>query len=139
MEQESQLKESFVRMTELKWHPAVQNRDNDKASYDAIQKYTVDKALQEEVIDELKVMLVENGQKEEPIEPTSTPNEEPVNNALPKLDALKEAITSEADPDKLIELLEEAMAEVEANDSMDEHSVTLEEASNRVTALLEAS
>ncbi|MCG7550931.1 hypothetical protein [Pseudoalteromonas sp. Of7M-16] len=62
MEQESQLKESFVRMTELKWHPAVQNRDNDKASYDAIQKYTVDKALQEEVIDELKVMLSENGQ-----------------------------------------------------------------------------
>ena len=138
-EQEEQLKEQFVKLTELKQHPAVVNRETDKASYNAIHKYTVDKVLQEEVIDELKVMLLENGQKEEPVEPASTPNEKPTNNALPKLSALKEAIISEADPDKLIELIEEAMAEVEADDSMDEHSITLEEASNRVTELLEAS
>jgi len=47
-------------------------------------------------------------------------------------------MSTEQDPEKLIEALEAAMDEVERTDQMDEYEPLLEEASNRVTELLEA-
>lgn len=76
-----------------------------------------------------------NDVSEQSEEPTPAPaqTQEPT-----VIDKLKDAMSTEQDPEKLIEALEAAMDEVERTDQMDEYEPLLEEASNRVTELLEA-
>lgn len=77
------------------------------------------------------------GVAQEPTPPaTEEPEQqEPTNQT--SIDKLKAGLSEENDPDKLIELLEAAMTEVEATDQMDEYEPLLEQASDRVTELLE--
>lgn len=56
---------------------------------------------------------------------------------LSVIDKLKAVMTETTDPDALIEALEAAMDEVERTDQMDEYEPLLEQASDRVTELLE--
>lgn len=77
------------------------------------------------------------GVAQEPTPPAAEEPEqqEPTNQT--SIDKLKAGLSEENDPDKLIELLEAAMTEVEATDQMDEYEPLLEQASDRVTELLE--
>lgn len=84
--------------------------------------------------------LVEKGKFEvtgTTIEPTPEIAPEPEQQESNAIASLKVALTQESDPDKLIEVLEAAMNEVESTDQIDEYEPLLEQASERVTELLE--
>lgn len=70
-------------------------------------------------------------------EPEAEQQPEAEPESLSVIDKLKVAMTEESDPEKLIEVLEAAMNEVERTDQLDEYEPLLEQASDRVTELLE--
>lgn len=78
----------------------------------------------------------------DPVQPEQAQPEqvpEPVNQQLPAVQALREAVGSESDADKLMDMLDAVFAEIEsAGADESEYAELIQQASDRITALLEA-